>query len=224
MTRVAAAGVVLAAALAVSLPRAAEAQQVIGGCPVLPANNIWNTPIDTLPVLSNSGSMVTTIGASTGFHADFGAGMWDGGPIGIPFITVAGPQTKYPGDVPVRGRERSRPVRRAAERADRRRQQLHRRPPCDRDRHDQLHPLRAVQRVPAGVELERRLRRHLRSEVERAASRGMDVGRRRGPADHARPRHLRRGAERRDQARDPLHRAAVAPRVTSGPPVTTRRR
>jgi hypothetical protein len=69
---------------------------VIGGCLVLPANNIWNTPIDTLPVLSNSSSMVTTIGASTGFHADFGAGLWDGGPIGIPFITVAGSQPKYP--------------------------------------------------------------------------------------------------------------------------------
>jgi hypothetical protein len=74
----------------------ANAQQTVGGCAVLPANNIWNTPVDTLPVLSNSASMVTTIGASTGFHADFGAGMWDGGPIGIPFITVAGTQTRYP--------------------------------------------------------------------------------------------------------------------------------
>jgi hypothetical protein len=96
MTRAAASGVVLAAALAVAIPGAAEAQQVIGGCSVLPANNIWNTPIDTLPVLSNSSSMVATIGASTGFHADFGAGLWDGGPIGIPFITVTGSQPKYP--------------------------------------------------------------------------------------------------------------------------------
>jgi hypothetical protein len=76
--------------------RTAHAQQVVGGCTVLPVNNIWNTPVDTLPVLSNSGPMVTTIGASTGFHADFGAGMWNGGPIGIPFITVSGTQTKYP--------------------------------------------------------------------------------------------------------------------------------
>ena len=53
----------------------AYAQQTIGTCPVLPANNIWNTPVDTLPVLSNSASMVTTIGANTGFHADFGAGI-----------------------------------------------------------------------------------------------------------------------------------------------------
>jgi len=71
-------------------------QQTIGSCQVLPSNNIWNTPIDTLPVLSNSTSMVTTIGATRGFHADFGAGTWDGGPIGIPFITVSGSQTKYP--------------------------------------------------------------------------------------------------------------------------------
>jgi hypothetical protein len=74
----------------------AYGQQTIGSCSVLPANNIWNTPVDTLPVLSNSASMVTTIGATRGFHADFGAGMWDGGPIGIPFITVPGTQTKYP--------------------------------------------------------------------------------------------------------------------------------
>src|SRR5262245_32495709 len=74
----------------------ANGQQTIGSCSVLPANNIWNTPIDTLPVLSNSSSMVNTIGASRGFHADFGAGVWDGGPIGIPFVTVPATQTKYP--------------------------------------------------------------------------------------------------------------------------------
>ncbi len=74
----------------------AAAQQMIGGCAVLPANNIWNTPVDTLPVLSNSATLVNTIGTSTGFHADFGSGTWNGGPIGIPFVTVAGTQTKYP--------------------------------------------------------------------------------------------------------------------------------
>jgi hypothetical protein len=74
----------------------AYGQQMIGNCAVLPANNIWNTPVDTLPVLSNSASMVSTIGANTGFHPDFGAGLWDGGPIGIPVVTVPGTQTKYP--------------------------------------------------------------------------------------------------------------------------------
>ncbi|HET9270387.1 MAG TPA: hypothetical protein VFO31_19555 [Vicinamibacterales bacterium] len=92
MIRSTALAVVVVAACAGS----ASAQQMIGGCPVLPADNIWNTPVDTLPVLANSATMVNTIGASRGFHADFGAGMWDGGPIGIPFITVPGTQTKYP--------------------------------------------------------------------------------------------------------------------------------
>ncbi len=87
---------VLMLALAAALAAPAYGQQMIGSCPVLPADNIWNTPVDTLPVLANSATMVSTIGASRGFHADFGAGMWDGGPIGIPFVTVPGTQAKYP--------------------------------------------------------------------------------------------------------------------------------
>jgi len=68
----------------------------IGNCTVLPADNIWNTPIDQLPVSPSSSTYVNTIGATTGVHADFGSGLWNGGPIGIPYITVAGTQTKYP--------------------------------------------------------------------------------------------------------------------------------
>ena len=67
-----------------------------GNCTVLPADNIWNTPVDTLPVSANSTVYVNTIGASTAGHADFGSGLWDGGPIGIPYVTVPGTQTKYP--------------------------------------------------------------------------------------------------------------------------------
>ena len=92
MIRTATIGVMLLALLSgIAFP-----QQIIGSCPILPANNIWNTPVDTLPLLANSTILVNTIGASTGFHADFGSGMWNGGPIGIPFITVPGSQTKYP--------------------------------------------------------------------------------------------------------------------------------
>jgi len=90
--RVAITGVLLALRFAAT----ANGQQVVGGCPVLPPNNIWNTAIDALPVLSNSGAMVNTIGATGGFHADFGSGTWDGGPIGIPFITVNAGQAAYP--------------------------------------------------------------------------------------------------------------------------------
>jgi len=82
--------------LALSVSARSYGQQVVGSCTVLPADNIWNTPVDTLPVLANSASMVGTIGANTAFHADFGSGTWNGGPIGIPFIAVPGTQTKYP--------------------------------------------------------------------------------------------------------------------------------
>jgi len=72
----------------------AEAQPHLGYCAVFPANNIWNTPVDKLPVDANSDLYVATIGATQPAHPDFGSGLWDGGPIGIPFITVPGSQVK----------------------------------------------------------------------------------------------------------------------------------
>jgi hypothetical protein len=63
-------------------------------CQLFPANNIWNTPIDTLPVDANSSTYINTIGAGKYVHADFGSGLWEGGPIGIPFTTVPGNQEK----------------------------------------------------------------------------------------------------------------------------------
>ena len=68
----------------------------IGGCPVLPADNIWNTPIDQLLVSTNSSAWVTTIGPTKPVHADFGSGLYNGAPIGIPYVSVPGTQTKYP--------------------------------------------------------------------------------------------------------------------------------
>jgi len=65
-------------------------------CPVFPADNIWNTRIDQLPVHPSSSTWVNTIGATATLRADFGAGLYNGGPIGIPYVTVAGTQTKYP--------------------------------------------------------------------------------------------------------------------------------
>ncbi len=66
----------------------------LAGCPVFPANNIWNTPIDTLPVHQRSAAYISSIGLTKTLHPDFGSGLWDGGPIGIPFITVPGTQAK----------------------------------------------------------------------------------------------------------------------------------
>ena len=71
-----------------------HAQPQIAGCAVFPADNVWNTPVDKLPVDAHSDQYVATIGASQPAHADFGSGLWDGGPIGIPFIDVPGTQPK----------------------------------------------------------------------------------------------------------------------------------
>jgi hypothetical protein len=75
---------------------AAAQPPTIGNCPVFPADNIWNTRIDQLPVSPNSNTWVNTIGTSTHLHPDFGSGLYNGQPIGIPYITVPGTQTKYP--------------------------------------------------------------------------------------------------------------------------------
>ena len=85
----------LAAFLGFASLAAAQAPTV-GNCPVLPADNIWNTRIDQLPVHPSSSTWVATIGASSPVHPDFGSGLWDGGPIGIPYVTVPGTQTLYP--------------------------------------------------------------------------------------------------------------------------------
>jgi hypothetical protein len=75
---------------------AAAQAPTAGTCPVFPADHIWNTRIDQLPVHPSSSTWVATIGANSPVHPDFGSGTWDGGPIGIPFVTVPGTQTKYP--------------------------------------------------------------------------------------------------------------------------------
>jgi hypothetical protein len=64
----------------------------LGGCPMLPVNNVWNARIDTLPIDTQSDTYVNFIGYNTGLHPDFGAD-WNGGPFGIPYVTVPGTQT-----------------------------------------------------------------------------------------------------------------------------------
>jgi len=58
-------------------------------CPIFPAGNAWNERVDTLPVAANSAQMIATIGLDTGLHPDFGSGLYDGQPIGIPFDIVS---------------------------------------------------------------------------------------------------------------------------------------
>jgi hypothetical protein len=64
----------------------------IAGCPMFPADNIWNTRVEGLPLDPHSDNYIDAIGRDTGLHPDFGAGLYDGGPIGIPYTVVAGDQ------------------------------------------------------------------------------------------------------------------------------------
>ena len=58
-------------------------------CPVFPKTNPWNRRVDRLPVAQNSAAIIGSIGTDTGLHADFGSGLWDGSPIGIPYDVVS---------------------------------------------------------------------------------------------------------------------------------------
>lgn len=62
--------------------------QTPAACPILPANNIWNRNIETMPIHGNSAAYVASIGPGTGLHPDFGSGLYEGKPFGIPFVRV----------------------------------------------------------------------------------------------------------------------------------------
>ena len=55
-----------------------------------PADNAWNQDISASPVDPNSADIINLIGASTTLHPDFGAGLYGGQTIGIPYIVVSG--------------------------------------------------------------------------------------------------------------------------------------
>jgi hypothetical protein len=58
-------------------------------CPIFPATSAWNQRVDELPVAADSARLIASIGLDAHAHADFGSGLWDGGPIGIPFDVVS---------------------------------------------------------------------------------------------------------------------------------------
>jgi hypothetical protein len=79
--------------------------QVPTGCPIFPADNIWNAPIDTLPPDRRSDAYIASIGSDTGLHPDFAAGLYQGQPIGIPFVRVSSAQPLVPVTVTAYGDE-----------------------------------------------------------------------------------------------------------------------
>ncbi len=78
------AAVVLAPALGAARPLPGAP-----ACPIFPADNPWNQRVDQLPVARNSARMIAAIGLDAPVHADFGSGLYDGEPIGIPITVVS---------------------------------------------------------------------------------------------------------------------------------------
>lgn len=60
----------------------------INGAIPFPAGNAWNTDISAAPVAPASDTLIASIGATRGLHPDFGAGLWGGAPISIPYVVV----------------------------------------------------------------------------------------------------------------------------------------
>jgi hypothetical protein len=62
---------------------------------IFPADNPWNTDISALPVDPYNDGIIAQF-AATGLHPDFGSGVWNGAPIGIPYVVVCANQSKIP--------------------------------------------------------------------------------------------------------------------------------
>lgn len=72
------------------------AAATVAGCPAFPADSHWNRRVDGLPVHPRSAAMVDAIGAGRSAHADFGSGLYEGRPIGIPYRVVKRGQKRVP--------------------------------------------------------------------------------------------------------------------------------
>jgi hypothetical protein len=92
-------GLIVAGAMAAAaLPALVAAHPLPAAprCPMFPANNPWNQRVDRLPVAADSARLFGSIGVGAPVHPDFGSGLWDGAPIGIPFAVVSGRTRRVP--------------------------------------------------------------------------------------------------------------------------------
>ena len=64
----------------------------LNGFVPFPANNAWNENISAAAVDPNSSALINFIGPSIGLHPDFGAGLYNGSSIGIPYAVVGAQQ------------------------------------------------------------------------------------------------------------------------------------
>lgn len=79
----------------VAAPEQAPADAALALPQIFPSDNAWNTDISAYPLHPNSDNYLNSIGLNTGLHPDFGT-VYEGAPIGIPFVQVRGDQAKVP--------------------------------------------------------------------------------------------------------------------------------
>jgi hypothetical protein len=65
----------------------------LNGFRPFPADNAWNQDISSAPVDPNSGAIINFIGSTVSVHPDFGAGVYQGSSMGIPYTVVGAQQT-----------------------------------------------------------------------------------------------------------------------------------
>jgi hypothetical protein len=61
----------------------------LNGFRPFPADSPWNQDVSAAAVDANSSSIIGFIGPGIGLHADFGAGLYQGASIGIPYLVVS---------------------------------------------------------------------------------------------------------------------------------------
>jgi hypothetical protein len=68
-------------------------QEDVESIEIFPPDNAWNEDISGLPVDPYNDQIIAGF-SSSNLKADFGSGLWDNAPIGIPFVVVCGSQQK----------------------------------------------------------------------------------------------------------------------------------
>ena len=88
-------GLALLLTFGLAAPVGAASAPVLPGapnCPVFPSDNVWNKPVDSLPVSSDSSTLIASIGLNAFLHPDFSS--YSGGGYGIPYNVVGGGRKK----------------------------------------------------------------------------------------------------------------------------------
>jgi hypothetical protein len=85
-------------ALTVLLPTGCQFTPLPGApnCRLTPVNSFWRSNVTGLSAHPSSTTWKNSNNPGDELHADFGSGLWDGGPIGIPYVVVPGSQPRKP--------------------------------------------------------------------------------------------------------------------------------